>query len=403
MYDAIIIGARCAGSPTAMLLARKGYKVLLLDRASFPSDTISTHIILLKGVAKLKKWDLADKIISSGCPVIHHLAFDLGPIKISASPPPLNGTSEVMAPRRIILDKILVDAAVDAGAELRDNSTVEEILMENGRVTGVRCRTKNGTEWAEKARIVIGADGKNSLLARTVQAEEYNNHPKMTCWYYAYWSGVPVEALTLYSPPNRAIGIIPTNDDLCCIPVSWPIGEFHEYRSNIEGNYMKTFELVAGLPDIMKSARRETAFTGMADLPGFFRKPYGPGWALAGDAGYHKDPITGQGISDAMTQADELAEALDTAWSGKGDIDELLASYHHARDTEVTPMYHFTCDFASLAPPTPEMELLFNALSTNQEAANSFSGTLAGSVPVNEFFAPENVERIIGASEKVNP
>ena len=395
MYDAIIIGARVAGSPTAMLLAKKGYKVLLLDRESFPSDTISTHILLPKGYSLLKKWGLADRV---NCPVVNKISFDVGPFALTGTPPPINGNAETIAPRRYVLDKVLVDAAVDAGAELRENCPVDEILMEDGRVTGVRCRTKNGNELIEKARIVIGADGKNSIVARTVKAEQYNIQPKFSCWYYTYWSGVPIDALTLYSLPYRAVGVIPTNDDLVCMPVSWPAEEFQTYRSDIEGNYMKTINQVEGLRDIMRNAKREERFIGMADLPNFFRQSYGPGWALVGDAAYHKDPITGQGMSDAMTRAEKLAEAIDAGFSGIEPLEEALERYQKERDEESMPMYQLTCEWATLAPPPPDMEYLLTALHGNQEDTNRFIGCVAGTVSIPEFFAPENMQRIMGVA-----
>jgi len=398
MYDAIIIGARVAGSPAAMLLAQKGYKVLLLDRESFPSDTISTHILLPKGYSLIKKWGLAHKILASNCPVIHKVTFDLGPFALKGTPPPIDGNSEIVAPRRYILDKILVDAAVEAGAELRENCTVEEILIEYGRVTGVRCRSKDGNVFTEHARIVIGADGKNSIVARAVEAEEYNVRPKASCWYYTYWSGVPIHELTMYQLPYRAVGVIPTNDDLVCIPIAWPVSEFQKYRSDIEGNYMKTMAQVEGLMDVMNNAKREDRFTGMADLPSFFRQSYGPGWALVGDAGYHKDPITGQGMSDAMTRAEKLADAIHAGFSEQEPLENALARYQNERDAEVMPMYELTYEWATLEPPPPDMQFLLTSLQGNQNEINRFVGAVAGTVPIPHFFSPENIQKIVSVA-----
>src|SRR5688500_158265 len=186
-----------------MLLARKGYKVLLLDKAEFPSDTISTHIIFPTGLARLKNWGLLENILSTNCTVIQQMGFDLGPFTLAGTPPLPEGIPGIIAPRRTILDKILVDAAVRAGVELRENCIVEEIVVNNEIVTGVCCRTKGGSTVTEKGRIVIGADGRNSILARTVKAEKYILRPPYTCWYYTYWSGVPVKDLKFYSRPNR--------------------------------------------------------------------------------------------------------------------------------------------------------------------------------------------------------
>lgn len=397
MYDAIVIGARVAGSPTAMLLAQKGYKILLLDRDSFPSDTISTHILLPKGFSQLKKWGLADEVLKRNCPVIKKITFDVGPFALTGTPPPIDGNSDIIAPRRYFLDKVLVDAAVSAGAELREKCTVQEIIIENGRVTGVRAKTESGNEFTEKARIVIGADGKNSILARAVKAEEYNTIPKASCWYYTYWSGVPIDALTMFTIPYRAVGVIPTNDGLACMPVAWPFDEFQTYRSDIEGNYMKTIDQVDGLRDLMKDARREEKFTGMADLPGYFRQSFGPGWALVGDAAYHKDPITGQGMSDAMTRAEKLANAIDRGLSGEESIEVTLSNYQRERDEEVMPMYQMTCEWATLEPPPPDMENLFSAMLGNQAETDRFVGAVAGTVSIPEFFSPENMQKIVGA------
>ena len=400
MYDAIVIGARCAGSPTAMLLARKGYKVLLLDKAEFPSDTISTHIIWPSGAERLKRWGLLESVLATNCPLIRRMIFDLGPFALSGSPPASDGVFGIIAPRRTVLDKIIVDAAVKAGAELRENCLVEEIVMNDDRVTGIRCRIKGGSSVTEKARIVIGADGRNSIVARAVKAQEYNARPPLSCWYYTYWSDVPVEDLVLYSRPNRAIGTIPTNDGLICLPVAWTANEFRDYRSDIEGNYLKTLELTNGLADLVRQGKREERFFGMADLPNFFRKSFGPGWALVGDAGYHKDPITGQGISDAFHAAETLTGALDAGLSGSESLEKSLARYEQSRDEEVMPMYEFTCDWATLQPPPPDMEYLFSALRGNQAETDRFCGTIAGTVPIPEFFSPENIQRIVGATER---
>ena len=171
-YDVIVVGARCAGSPTAMLLARKGYRVLVVDRATFPSDTVSTHVVQPLGVAALARWGLLDRLAATGCPPIHTYAFDFGPFTISGSP----GTADApvaYCARRTVLDKLLVDAASEAGAEIREAFTVEEVLIEDGRVVGIRGRAKSGETVTERARLVVGADGRYSVVASAVQPEQY--------------------------------------------------------------------------------------------------------------------------------------------------------------------------------------------------------------------------------------
>ena len=159
MFDAIVVGARCAGSPLAMLLARRGCRVLLVDKAKFPSDTVSTHVIWQAGLARAKRWGLLDRIVALGAPKIRTVGFDGGDFALSGTPPPADGVDYAIAPRRTLLDKVLVDAAVEAGAELREEVYVSEVVTESGRVTGVRGQAAGGAALDERARIVIGADG----------------------------------------------------------------------------------------------------------------------------------------------------------------------------------------------------------------------------------------------------
>ncbi len=398
MYDVIVIGARCAGSPTAMLLARKGYRVLLVDRATFPSDTMSTHFIHPPGVLRLKRWGLLEQVRASNCPPVREFCFDVGPFAVTGSPPPLDGVAELYGPRRIVLDKILVDAATAAGAELREGFRVQEILMDGDRVTGIRGRTAGGSTVTEEARIVVGADGMRSLVAEAVQAPQYNARPALTCAYYTYWSGVPIDdTLELYPREGQFIIAFPTNDDLVCTFFEWPNEKFHEFRTDIEGNFLKSLELAPGLAERIRQGNREASFVGSAVLPNFFRKPYGPGWALVGDAGYHKDPIKAQGITDAFRDAELLAKAIDAGLSERRPLEEALADYERQRNEEAMPAYELTLQFANLAPPPPPRRQLFVALRENQPEANRFFGAMVGTVPSSEFFVPENTQRIVGS------
>jgi len=396
MYDAIVVGARCAGSPTAMLLARKSYKVLLVDQATFPSDTISTHLIHPPGVAALHRWGLLDRVVATGCPPIHTYAFDMGPFVISGSP----GTKDSpvsYGPRRTVLDKLLVDAASEAGAEVREGFAVEEVVIEDGRVTGIRAQGKGGRPVTEVARVVIGADGMNSSVARAVSAERYNEKPKLQASYYTYWSGLPMNGFfEAYDRGQRAFAVWPTNDDLTLVIAGWPYAEFETNRKDIEGNYLKVFELAPQFSDRIRAAKREERFVGTA-VPNFFRKPYGPGWALVGDAGYNKDFITAQGISDAFLHAELCVRSLDEWFSGSRTFDEAMAEYQSTRDQHVLPMYDFTCQFASFAPPTPEMRSLLGAVNGNREAMDGFVRAFSGTTSPAEYFSPENVGRIFAA------
>ena len=308
-YDAIVVGARCAGSPTAMLLARKGYNVLVVDRATFPSDTISTHIVHPPGVAAMKRWGLLDGLAATNCPPIDTYAFDFGPFTISGSP----GTDDApvaYCPRRTVLDKLLVDAAAAAGAEVREAFTVEDVVIDDGRVTGVRGHGKDGQAVTEHAAVVVGADGRYSRVAEAVRPEQYNEKPEILCGYYSYWSGLPMDGcFRIYVRDRRGWAAAPTNDDLTLVVAGWPFAERDANKSDVEGHYLEMFEQAPEWAERIRGAKREARFAGTA-VANYFRRPYGPGWALVGDAGYNKDFITAQGITDAFRDAEQCADRV---------------------------------------------------------------------------------------------
>jgi 2-polyprenyl-6-methoxyphenol hydroxylase-like FAD-dependent oxidoreductase len=396
-YDAIVVGARCAGAPTAMLLARKGHRVLLVDKATFPSDTMSTHVVHPPGVAALERWGLLEHLKATGCPPIETYSFDFGPLTIAGSPRPIDGVARAYCPRRTILDRLLVDAAVEAGVELREGFTVDEILASDGAVTGIRGHVKGGADVTEGARVVIGADGRHSLVAKTVQPEQYDERPSHLAMYYAYWSGLHTDGFDTFirAENRRGWAAARTHDDLTVVPFGWPVEEFHENRKDIEGNFFATVDLAPEFADRLRAAKRESKFIGSAELPGYFRKPFGPGWGLVGDAGYHKNPITAMGINDAFRDAELAASALDDAFTGKRPFEQGMGDYQRARDREALPVYEFTDDFAQLQPPPPEMQQLLGAMHGNQEAMDGFVSVQASTLPAPEFFAPEHLGRIM--------
>ena len=396
-YDVIVVGARCAGSPTAMLLARKGYRVLLVDRATFPSDTVSTHLIHPPGVASLRKWGLLERVLATGCPPIKTYAFDMGPFVISGRP----GTDDnpvSYAPRRTVLDKLLVDAAAETGATVRTGFTVEEIVRDEGRVVGVRGHDKGSQSVTERARVVVGADGMHSLVARTMGAEQYHERPELEASYYTYWSGLPTNGFEAYDRGDRLWAAWPTNDSLTLVIVGWPHAQFESNKTDFEDHYLKAFDRAPAFRDRILGARREERFYGMA-VPNFFRKPFGPGWALVGDAAYNKDFITAQGISDAFRDAERCVDALDESFNGTRTFDDAMRAYQSARDEHAFPIFEFTCQFASMTPPTPEMQQLFGAIHGNQAAMDGFAQVVSGVRSPAEFFSPENIGRIFAAAE----
>jgi 2-polyprenyl-6-methoxyphenol hydroxylase-like FAD-dependent oxidoreductase len=393
-YDAIVVGARCAGSPTAMLLARKGYKVLVVDRTTFPSDTVSTHLVHPPGVASLRRWGLLERLVATGCPAIHTYAVNFGPFTIAGAP----GTTEApvaYGPRRTVLDKVLVDAAAEAGAEVREGFTVTEVLAEDGHVTGVRGHASDGPTITEQARVVVGADGRHSLVARAVEPERYHEKPPLLVGYYSYWSGLPMDGrFETYIRPDRGIGVWPTHDDLTLVIGGWPYAELQANRHDVEGNFLAMLELAPAFAERVRAATRQARFVGTA-VPNYFRKPFGPGWALVGDAGYNKDFITAQGMHDAFRDAELCATALDETFSGARASEAAMGHYQATRDQQVLPMYEFTTQFATLEPPPPELQQLLGAVHGNQQAMDEFARVMAGVLSPAEFFSEENVGRLL--------
>ena len=391
-YDAIVIGARCAGSPTAMLLAQRGYDVLVVDRATFPSDTMSTHVVHPVGAAALARWGLLDQVTASGCPPIHTYAFDFGPVRLAGAP----GTAEspvAYCPRRTVLDQVLVEAAAAAGAEVRQGFSVEELLVEDGVVVGIRGADAGGASVTERARVVIGADGLRSIVVRTVGPERYNEHPRLLCGYYSYWSGLDDDGhFAVFDREDRGFAYAPTNDGLTMVVGGWPYAQ-RDTVTDIQDEYLRIFDRVPEFAERLRAGTQETRAVGTA-VPNFFHKPYGPGWALVGDAGYNRDFITAQGISDAFQDAELLAAALHEALSGARPWDDALASYHRTRDERVTPIFELTLQIASLEPPPPEMQQLFAAMQGNQDAMDGFAQVNAGTLSPTAFFTDENIGRI---------
>ncbi|MGH2718595.1 MAG: NAD(P)/FAD-dependent oxidoreductase [Actinomycetota bacterium] len=388
-YDAIVVGARCAGSPTAMLLAQAGWRVLLVDRATFPSDTLSTHLIQPQGIAALQRWGLLDPVVATGCPPMPAVRYQFGPVVIEGRPRPVAGNSLTYAPRRTVLDKLLVDAACRAGAELWDSTVVEGLLWDGGAVTGVRLRRGEARAVEVHAPVVIGADGRNSLVAASVHAPAYDEQPAHAVAYYSYWAGLPTRGRVEMYPlrhHRRGWGVAETNDALTMVVVGWPVAEMVAHRHDFERTYLQALELVPTFAERVGGAERVTRIRGCT-TPNFFRRPFGPGWSLVGDAGYTKDPITAQGISDAFLDAERCALALVEWRSGGRDFAGALAAYQEDRDRRARPMYEFTQRIASWDAEIPELEAVVHAVAGDPEGADLFVSASAGTAPFSELMA----------------
>ena len=399
MYDVIVVGARCAGAATAMLLARKGYRVLLADKARFPSDmTMSTHLVWQAGAERLHRWGLLESVVESNCPPLDEVSLDMGAFALRGRPVAAGAVGSAYAPRRIVLDKLLVDAAVAAGVELREDFTVTGVLREGERVCGIRGDSAGTRGTDERARLVVGADGSNSRIAREVGAAQYNPAPHAQGTYFSYFGDVRVDGIEFVPRPDRMVYAWSTNDGRSLIGISWCLRDFREIRHDVEKNFhAEMAQLAPDLHGRMREGRRDAPWTGGA-ADGFFRKPAGIGWALVGDAGLTMDPITAAGISNAFRDADLLAEAIDEGFSGRQVPDDALAQFAGQRDQASLPIYGLTNQMAALSAPPPEMLPVFAALKGNQVQTDRYFGVFAQTVPVMEFFDPANLQAIVAGA-----
>lgn len=391
MYDAIIVGGRCAGSATAMLLARKGYSVLVLDRATFPSDTVSTHIVKSPGVEQLAKWGLLDQVVASNCPPLRQVRSHNGDFLLAGTAPPKDGVP-MIAPRRTVLDEILVEAAVEAGADLREGFVVRRLLTDGDRVVGIEGQPKGGDPTTERARVVIGADGRNSLVARTVEPPTYDDRPAVAFYYYTYWPDLPDDGLEFHWRHHRFVLSIPTNDGSTCLVAGRPIEYYQEFTADVEGSYHETVAIAPDLADAVGDRRPVEPYVGMA-VPNYFRRPYGPGWALVGDAGLCMDPLKGHGISDAFCDAELLTDAIDAGFSGRRPFEEALAGYEDDRNARKAGYYERNWKGAHMEDwdATPVVNLR-RALRDDRDEADRWAGTIAFSVKYDDFYSSAFVE-----------
>jgi flavin-dependent dehydrogenase len=397
MYDAIVVGARCAGSPVGMLLARQGYRVLVVDRSTFPSDTISTHYIQQRGVARLAAWGLLDKLVATNVPEIKHMTVSYKNIVIAGFADSIDGINVTYAPRRTVLDAILVNGARAAGVEVREGYTVRDLVIEDGKVVGIRGSFAGQDAQEERARIVIGADGRNSFVADAVGAEFTTRVPAECFIYYSYFSGVQTEFHSRIGDQQQ-IGIWPTHDERTLVAVMRKISAFDDFRSDVEGNFHGIARDIVPefAEELAAHGKREERFFPMRYPDNYYRQSHGDGWALVGDAGYHKDPLTGLGISDAFDYAQLLADRVHEGLSGERPMSEALAEYERVRNEKSHSSFEFTCQISSLEL-TPQLHAVFQALGGNAEYAKDFFAMIGGGMTGEEFFAPERMAALLGA------
>ncbi len=394
--DVIVVGSRIAGAATAMLLARAGLKVLVLDRDTFPSDTLSTHQVQVPGCARLAKWGLLDQVVAAGTPATRDVRFHMGQTRIEGRFPTVGGADAMYSPRRTVLDEILVDAARDAGAEVRESSIVEELIERDGRIAGVRVHRKAGGRADETATLVVGADGRNSFVAKATGATAQRSQSARSVASYAYWDGLSLPTGEVYAWDRRAVGAWPTNDGLVVTYCAWPASEFDQFRADPERSLLETLDAAGDLGQRARAARRVSPVRATTDLPNTMRQSYGDGWALAGDAGLVMDPITGQGIGNALRDAEVLSTAIVCGLDGRHPLTSNLRRYQRARDRETKAMFDFTVGLASFARMTPAEQRMFAAVAERADASDEFFSVLSGATPIASFFSPPRLVKLVG-------
>ncbi len=401
-YDVIVIGARCAGASTAMLMARRGYTVLLVDRATFPSDIPHGHFIHRHRPRRLEKWGLLAPITATGCPPVSSWTLDVGDFPLTGNDLAVDGVAMGYGPRRSVLDHVLVDAAVAAGAELREGFVVESVIGDGDVVSGIRGHEQGKTSViTEQAMVTIGADGRNSHLGRWVRAPAVESVPPLTCWYSSYWSDVPGAGLEVYVRGRRVVFAFPTNDHLFAVFIAWPRAEMTAVRADIEHHFMAVIGRAPYLAERLRAGRRVERYRGAGDVPNFLRKPYGPGWALVGDAGVHKDPYMALGICDALRDAELLTDALDDGFSGRAPLTAALAHFERQRKEATLPDYQQNLRAARFEPIPAELTQIRVAVRGHQEATNQFLMALQGMIPPQAFFNPANLQRLVPSMEEI--
>jgi flavin-dependent dehydrogenase len=376
-WDVVVVGARVAGASAALLLARAGMRVLCLDRARYGSDTLSTHALMRAGTLQLQRWGLLDRLVAAGTPPVRRTSFHYGADTVSVSIRPVAGVDALYAPRRTLLDAVLADAAIEAGAELRFGTAVVGLLRDGaGRVTGVVTRDRDGAIRPERAGLVIGADGVRSLVAQDVAAPVETATRSASAFLYGYWAGLPVDGYEWFYQPGLSAGAVPTNDGLTCLFV----GTTEDRAAGLVARGTAyAFERLAERSAVaprLAGAERVGALRYARGVPGYLRRSWGDGWALLGDAGYWKDPLSTHGITDALRDAELLARAvLSAPEPGPAQLDA-LAAYQSVRDEMARPMLAVTERIASYEWDLAEVRRLLMTLASTMTDELELIGSL---------------------------
>ena len=387
-YDVIVVGARCAGSATAMLLARNGLRVLVLDRSRYGSDTVSTHALMRGGVLQLLRWGVLDRIVAAGTPPVRRAVFHYpGEDATRISIKPAAGVDALYAPRRTVLDAALADSAVEAGAEVRFGTTVTELIRDrSGRVSGVEAIDRTGRRHSATAALVVGADGVRSTVAAAVGAPVSKTAKRPGgAFVYGYWDELPAEGFEWLYAPSASAGLIPTNDGQTLVFTGTTAARLVAMRKAHSASEVVAALLAEISPDVaarVADARRPRRLRGFAGQRGYLRRPSGPGWALVGDAGGFQDPLSPHGITDAFRDAELLARAVTSIRDGTATESAAMEGYWTARDTLAGRLFDAVEHVGSYEWTMAELRGLLldvsSAMSEQVEAMQRFDPVISG-------------------------
>jgi flavin-dependent dehydrogenase len=368
-YDVVVVGARVAGASTALLLARAGLRVALVDRSAYGSDTLSTLALMRAGVLQLSRWGVLDDVTRAGTPAVRRTLFHhAGDETVSVSIRPTPGVDALYAPRRRVLDRILVDAATAAGVNVLHGVTVTGLLEDQDqRVSGIRARRRDGHSFELHARVTVGADGLRSVVANAAGASVVRSAGESSGVLYRYFADLPVAGYEWGYGDRAVAGLVPTNDGLTCVFVAAASERVRELRRAGAGAGAAFDSLFAAAApahvERLAAAVPHGRLHGWAGVPGFVRRAGGPGWALVGDAGYFKDPITAHGITDALRDAELLTGALVDALSGTTPEALALSSYQATRDRLSAQLFEATDRIAAYDWDAPGIRRLLRQVS----------------------------------------
>lgn len=359
-YDVVIAGARPAGAATAMLLARAGVDVLLVEQGPPGTDTLSTLALMRAGVLQLARWGLVDALRSSGTPRIETTTFhydgDAVPVRIK----PRDGVEALFAPRRTVLDPLLARAADRAGAEIAWRTRLTALRRDwGGRVSGVTLEERGGRRRDIHAHLVVGADGLHSTVAAQTAATSCRLGRRVSSVIYTFVYGLDIDGYHWLFSPGAAAGVIPTGGDELLVFASAPRERFmRELRLDLEAGFHRVLrEAAPWLGGAVKALGTQAPYRGFAGHEAYLRTPFGPGWALVGDAGYFKDPLTAHGITDALRDAELLARAILLG------TDAGLGRYQAVRDALSIGLFDVTDEIASFEWSIPRLRVLHKTMS----------------------------------------